>query len=231
MSDLTQKPIKEWAADERPREKLLEKGPSALSNAELLAILIGSGTPQKSALGLARELLEKASNKLLVLARFTVADITRIRGLGPAKAIAIEAALELSRRIENEIPDDENFVRTSKEGERLFAEVMRDESHETFWLLCLNRRLQLISRKKISEGGLHSTTVDIRRIIRTALDQHASAIMIGHNHPSGTLYPSEHDIAITRKVHEATKLFDIQLVDHIIIAGNEYYSFSDKGLL
>lgn len=231
METPKRKSIKDWAVDERPREKMLTKGPEALSNAELLAILIGSGTVQKSALELARELLELAGNRLKELSRFNVHEIKKIRGLGPARAVAIEAALELSRRRDSEPDEDEEIILTSRDAERALLPMLRDKPHEEFYMLCLNRRNKVVAKIRISEGGMASTQVDIRRIMKSALDTKALSIVLGHNHPSGNLNPSESDKALTLRIGEATKIFDILLMDHLILTSDSYYSFADNGLL
>ncbi|PKP02649.1 MAG: hypothetical protein CVU11_11075 [Bacteroidetes bacterium HGW-Bacteroidetes-6] len=225
------KSIKDWAADDRPREKMLSKGPEALSDAELLAILIGSGTPQKSALELGRELLYMADNSLKKLSRFSVHQIKKIKGLGSARAVAIEAALELSRRRQSEPADEETVVGRSADAFRFIQPFLRDKQHEEFHLMCLNQRNKIIAHFRISDGGISYTSVDIRKIMKLALDSVAVAIIIAHNHPSGNLSPSENDIKLTNRIAEAAFVLDIKLLDHIIVANDEYTSFTDDGLI
>ncbi len=231
METEKKKSIKDWAVDDRPREKMLTKGSDTLSNAELLAILIGSGTSKKSALDLARELLETANNSLKKLSRFSVHRIQKISGIGPAKAVAIEAALELSRRRAAEPNEEENFVKTSNDAFRFIQPFLRDKQHEEFHLICLNQRNKIVSHFRVSDGGISSTNVDIRKIMKLILDAVAVSIIIAHNHPSGNREPSENDISITKRIAEAVAVFDIKLLDHIIVADDSYTSFSDEGLL
>jgi len=225
------KPIKEWASDDRPREKMLAKGAEALSNAELFAILIGSGTPEKSALELAREMLEMAENSLKKLSALTIHEIKKINGIGPARAVTIAAAIEISRRREGESDDDEEVVLSSRDAQKALIPMLRDKQHEEFCIMCLNRRNKIVVKERISMGSMTATQVDIRTIIKLALDTRSLSIILGHNHPSGNKNPSDSDIALTRQIFKAAALFDIRLLDHIIISQDSYYSFMDEGIL
>ena len=223
--------IKSWAAEDRPREKLLLKGTSTLSDAELIAILLGTGTASMSAVDVAKSMLQQAGNNLDDLARFTVKDLMKIKGIGEAKAIAIVSALELGRRRKDSGATDRPKIAVSKDAYDLLKGDLMDIPHEEFWLLLLNRANRVIKKHKISLGGVHGTVADPKIIFKTALEELASGIIVAHNHPSGNLTPSQQDIDLTRKLKEAGKLLEIQLLDHLIVAGKQYYSFADEGLL
>ncbi|MFO7620986.1 MAG: DNA repair protein RadC [Bacteroidales bacterium] len=223
--------ITEWAAEDRPREKLVQKGTASLSDAELLAILISSGTREKSAVDLGRELLMLANNNLNALGKLSVSDLTRLRGIGTARAVTIAAALELGRRRKlSEIPDTTQ-IKCSKDVADIFHPILSDIAHEEFWILFLNRSNKVINRMKLSQGGVSGTVTDVRMVMKKAIEYLASGIIVCHNHPSGNLSPSESDTRITQKIKEAGNLMDIQLLDHLIISDKEYYSFADNGLL
>lgn len=223
--------IKSWAAEDRPREKLLLKGTAALSDAELIAILLGTGTASMSAVDVAKSMLQQAGNNLDDLARFTVKDLMKIKGIGEAKAIAIVSALELGRRRKDSGVTDRPKIAVSKDAYDLLRGDLMDIPHEEFWVLLLNRANRVIKKHKISLGGVHGTVADPKIIFKTALEELASGIIVAHNHPSGNLTPSQQDIDLTRKLKEAGKLLEIQLLDHLIVAGKQYYSFADEGLL
>ncbi len=223
--------ITDWAVEDRPRERLWNKGPSSLSDAELLAILIGSGTKNASAVDIARELLALAGNNLSDLGKLTIADIRKLKGVGDAKAVTIVAALELGRRRKLAEANENPQVRSSADVFNIFHPLLEDLPHEEFWILFLNRANKVINRMKISQGGVSGTVTDVRIVLKNAVEYLASGIVICHNHPSGNNTPSEADIKITRKIKEAGELMDIQLLDHIIICGKDYYSFADSGML
>jgi DNA repair protein RadC len=223
--------ISEWAVEDRPREKLIRKGIYSLSDAELLAILISSGTRKKSAVDLGRELLGMVNNNLNSLGKLSVADLLKIRGIGPARAVTIAASLELGRRRNLAMLPDTNHIKSSKDVADIFLPLLSDLSHEEFWMLFLNRSNRVIDRMKLSQGGISGTVTDVRIIMKKALELLASGIIVCHNHPSGNMNPSESDAKITQKIKEAGNLMDIQLLDHLIISGKEYYSFADNGLL
>jgi DNA repair protein RadC len=223
--------ITDWAVEDRPREKLIQYGTSTLSDAELLGILISSGTRDKSAIDLGRELLAMVSNNLNSLGKLTIADLTKIHGIGNARAVTIAAALELGRRRKlSEIPDVVR-IKCSKDVADIFQPLLADLLHEEFWILFLNRSNRVINRMRLSQGGVSGTVTDVRMVMKKAIEYLASGIIVCHNHPSGNLNPSESDSKITQKIKEAGNLLDIQLLDHLIISDNDYYSFADNGLL
>lgn len=226
-----QQTIKNWAEDERPREKLVAHGPQVLSDAELIAIIFGNGTRSKSAVDISRELMASAGNDWDRLARFNLKEMQRIDGIGPAKAIALAACLEIAKRRALSIPREEKTITSSRSAFALLQPMMQDLDHEIFVVLYLNRRNQVMHQDTISKGGISGTVVDVRIVIKNALDQRASGIVIAHNHPSKSLKPSEQDIQLTDRISQAAQLFSIQVVDHLIIAGASYYSFADEGLL
>jgi len=223
--------IKEWALEDRPREKILYKGISSLSNAELLAILIGSGNKEMSAVDLAREILKMAGNNLNKLGKFDHHELTKLKGIGTARAVNIMAALELGRRRKSAEIEEDPKIRSSNDVFTIFNPILGDLSHEEFWLLYLNRSNKIISRQKISQGGISGTITDVRLIIKKAIELLASSIIICHNHPSGNLEPSEADTRITLKIKEAASYFDISLLDHLIITDKGYFSYADSGKL
>ena len=217
--------------EDRPREKLLAKGITSLSNAELLAILIRSGGREESAVELARKILMGAGNNLRELGKLSVNDLVKHKGMGSAKAVAIIAALELGRRRGKADFEDKIRIGGSQDVNTLFQPVLCDLTHEEFWILLLNRANRVIDNIRISQGGISGTVIDVRMILKHALDRLASAIILCHNHPSGNLKPSEADIKITSKIRDASRTMDLQLLDHLIIADNSYFSFSDEGLI
>jgi len=223
--------ITDWAAEDRPREKLIEKGTSSLSDAELLGILISSGTKDKSAVDLGRELLCMANNNLNNLAKLSVSDLRKLHGIGPARAVTIAAALELGRRRKMAEVQDTIQIRASKDVADIFQPLLSDLSHEEFWILYLNRSNKVISRMKLSQGGVSGTVTDVRIVMKKAVELLASGIILCHNHPSGNLNPSDADSKITQKIKEAGSFMDIQLLDHLIISDKDYYSFADNGLI
>lgn len=223
--------ITDWAVEDRPREKLYQKGTSSLSDAELLAILIGSGTRKRSAVDLGRELLVLVDNNLNSLGKLSISDLKKIKGIGNARAITIAAALELGRRRKlAEIPDVPQ-IKCSKDVFDLLNPLLADLVHEEFWILFLNRSNKVINRMKLSQGGISGTVTDVRIVMKKAIEYLASGIIVCHNHPSGNLNPSESDTKITQKIKEAGNIIDIQLLDHLIISEKDYYSFADNGLL
>jgi DNA repair protein RadC len=223
--------ITDWAVEDRPREKLIQKGTASLSDAELLAILISSGTKEKSAVDLGRELLGIVNNNLNSLGKLTIADLTKLHGIGTARAVTIVAALELGRRRKMAEVPDVLQIRCSKDVADIFQPLLSDLLHEEFWILFLNRSNKVINRMKLSQGGISGTVTDVRMMMKKAIEYLASGIIVCHNHPSGNLNPSESDTKITQKIKEAGNLMDIQLLDHLIISDRDYYSFADNGLL
>lgn len=223
--------ITDWALEDRPREKLMEKGTSSLTDAELLAILINSGTRSKSAVDLGRELLGTVSNNLNNLGKLSISDLRNISGIGPARAVVIAAALELGRRRKlAEVPELPQ-IKCSKDVADIFQPLLSDIPHEEFWILFLNRSNKVISRIRISQGGVSGTVTDVRIIMKKAIELLASGIIVCHNHPSGNLNPSESDTKITQKIKEAGNIMDVQLLDHLIVTDKSYYSFADNGLI
>jgi len=223
--------ITDWAVGDRPREKLIRNGTSSLSDAELLAILISSGTKDKSAVDLGRELLKMANNNLNNLGKLSISDLRKLNGIGPARAVTIAAALELGRRRKLAEAEDTIQIRSSKDVAGIFQPLLSDLAYEEFWILYLNRSNKVISRMKLSQGGISGTVTDVRIVMKKAVECLASGIILCHNHPSGNLNPSEADSKITRKIKEAGALMDIQLLDHLIISEKDYYSFADSGII
>ena len=223
--------ITDWAVEDRPREKLYQKGTSSLSDAELLAILIGSGTRNKSAVDLGREMLSLVSNNLNSLGKLGISDLTKINGIGQARAITIAAALELGRRRKlAELPENPQ-IKCSRDVFDLISPLLSDLPHEEFWILFLNRSNKVINRMRLSQGGISGTVTDVRMIMKKAVEYLSSGIIVCHNHPSGNLNPSESDSKITEKIKKAGTILDIQLLDHLIICDKDYYSFADNGLI
>ncbi len=224
-------PINAWAEEDRPREKLLLKGRHSLTDAELIAILLGKGSRGESALALAQRLLATVKNDLTDLARLSLQDLMLLKGVGTAKAVSIAAALELGRRRQLSPVRERPVIRSSNDAYGLLGPLLLDLSHEEFWMLCLNRANRVISREHISTGGTSGTVVDAKIIYRKALRQRAVSVVLAHNHPSGNLRPSEADIVLTHRLQEAGKTLNITVLDHLIIADQAYYSFADEGML
>ena len=223
--------IKDWAEDDQPREKLLYKGPAALSNAELIAILIGSGNNEESAVALSKRIMNEVSDNLAELSRLTIPDLQRYKGIGEAKAITIAAALELGRRRSTSILNEKPQLKDSKTAFILLQKELGDLNYENFCILLLNRANKVLRAVKISDGGITGTVVDPRKVFKIALDNNATSIILGHNHPSGQLAPSDADIKLTRKLKEAGDMLDLPVLDHIIIGDGNYYSFADEGIM
>jgi DNA repair protein RadC len=232
MNHLEKIPISQWAEDDRPREKLLLKGKSVLSDAELLAILIGSGNNEESAVELSRRILaEGVENNLNKLARLSVADLTKFKGIGEAKAITIVAALELARRRKTEEESDRVRVVTSKNGFDYIKGTLMDLPYEEFWVLHLNRANYITTKTMISRGGVVGTVADTRLIFKSAVEKLSTAIIVCHNHPSGNLKPSDQDIQLTKRLVESGKIMEIPVLDHLIVTDNGYFSFADEGMI
>ena len=221
--------ITQWAEEDRPREKMMMHGASALSNAELLAILIGSGNAEESAVELMRKVLNEYHNNLNELGKASIDDLCRYKGIGSAKAISILAASELGKRRKDEAVKERLSILSSKDVYDCFYPLMCDLPTEEFWVLMLNQASKIIDKVKISAGGLSATAVDVRCILREALIKRASAIVLCHNHPSGNIRPSKEDDLLTRHVAQASECMDIRLVDHIILTDGAFYSYSDEG--
>lgn len=223
--------IKNWAADDRPREKMLGKGAAALSNSELIAILINNGSKDKSAVDLAKEVLKLGSDNLNELGKLTLKDFQQIKGIGEAKAIAIAAALELGRRRQAAATLEKPIVKSSLDIAQYLKAVLKDFTYEVFAVLFLNRANKINHFEIISRGGITGTVADPRIILKKALENDAVSLVLSHNHPSGSLKPSRADEELTLKIKEAAKYFDIKILDHIIVSEEGYYSFADEGLL
>ncbi len=223
--------IKAWAEEDRPREKLLQKGRHALSEAELIAILIGSGNKKETAVELSQRILASCSNDLNRLAQLSIQDLMKFNGVGEAKAISIVAALEIGRRKKETAAKPKEKINSSKDVYHIILPRFEDLPHEEFWIILLNKSNTVISINPISKGGVAGTVVDIRIILKTAIDSLASGIILCHNHPSGNIQPSEQDIKLTRKLKESAMMMDIQILDHLIITNTQYLSFADEGLL
>ena len=223
--------IKSWAEEDRPREKLLEKGRHVLTDAELIAILIGSGSKNETAVELSKRILSANENDLNELARLSVNDLMKFKGIGEAKAITIVAAIELGRRRKDTEIQKRHRINMSRDIFDIFHRHFLDLPHEEFWVLLLNRSNTVIRKERISLGGVSGTVVDPKIVFKSALEYLACAIILCHNHPSGNLKPSEEDIRLTKKMKEAGSLLEIPVLDHIIISNEGYYSFADEGLL
>ena len=223
--------IKAWAEEDRPREKLLLKGRTALSDAELIALLIRSGNVNVSAVDLSKEILWSVDNKLSELAKLSVKDLMKHKGVGEAKAISIAAALELGRRRREEEGIRKKKITSSRDVYAILGPRLEDLGHEEFWILLLNRANMIIGRHEISKGGVSGTVADSKIIFKHALENLASSIILCHNHPSGNLKPSEADIKTTEKLKQAGVIMDIPILDHIIVADSGYFSLADEGLL
>ncbi len=223
--------IKSWAEDDRPREKLIAQGQRALSDAELVAIIINSGSRDETAVELARRILMASNNNLNELSRLSVNDFKKFKGMGPAKAVSLVAALELGRRKKGEEAPKVTKIESSKDIFNIMHPLLGDLRHEEFWIIYLNRANKVIRHEQLSSGGIAGTIVDNKIILKNAIDLMASAVVLCHNHPSGNLKPSTADLEITKKMVQAGKILDISVLDHVIIAGNGYYSFADEGAL
>lgn len=221
--------IPEWDKGDRPRERMMAQGAKALSDAELVAILIRSGTREQSALELAKQLLKETGNDINRLAALTPADLMKRKGVGEAKALSIVAALELGMRRRSGAQHERPRIHTSAQAHEELRAKLADLPHEEFWLLLLDRGLRLIESRRVSVGGLHGTVADPKVIFRSALEKGASCMVVCHNHPSGQLRPSEEDIRLTRKLVEGGQMLDIMVQDHIIITAGGFYSFADNG--
>lgn len=223
--------IKNWSLDDRPREKLLQKGRMALSNSELLAILLGSGSRNESAVALGQRVLASVNNNLNELGKLEVKQLMKFKGIGEAKAVTIAAALELGRRRRSEEAMEKKKISSSKMAFEILQPVIGDLPHEEFWIIYLNHANKVLNLYQVSRGGMTSTIVDVRIIMRRALEIGSTTMVLAHNHPAGTLKPSQEDIKITNKIKQAAKSLDIRLLDHIIVTEKTYFSFADEALI
>ena len=223
--------ITAWAEEDRPREKLLSKGKQALSDAELIAILLGSGSREETAVALAQRILNSVGNNLIDLGNCSLAELQRFKGIGEAKAITIAAAAELGRRRQFTAPKKRPQITSSYDAYKVIAPVLIDLAHEEFWILFLNRNNLVIGKEKISSGGVAGTVVDAKNVfLKTIQKERATGIILCHNHPSGNLNPSQADISLTKKLKAGGQLIDISVHDHLIISEKGYYSFADEGI-
>jgi len=223
--------IKNWNQDDRPREKLLSKGRGVLSNSELIAILIGSGSREETAVDLSKRILAGVHNNLNKLGKMTVKELMQFKGIGEAKAVTIAAALELGRRRSNEETVQLKKINSSKAAFELLQPIIGELPHEEFWSIYLNNSNKVLQTSQLSKGGITGTLVDVRLVFKTALQLGAVAVILGHNHPSGTLVPSNADKALTVKLKSAGESLDIKVLDHVIVTENSYFSFADENLL
>jgi DNA repair protein RadC len=223
--------IKNWAEDDRPREKLLIKGKNALSDAELIAILLGSGNANETAVDVAKKILGNVKENLIELSKLGVRELEQFKGVGKARAVVIIAALELGKRRNESIVIAKEKITHSKDAFEIFRSTMGDLPYEEFWIILLNKANKVIQKCSISEGGISGTVVDPKKIFKIVLDHHASSIILGHNHPSGNVQPSEADHKITRKIKDAGMMLDVAVLDHLIIGDDKYYSFADEGVM
>ena len=223
--------IKNWSEDDRPREKLLNKGKDALSDAELVAILIGSGSRNESAVDLCKRILASTNHNLSALGKLSIKQLMEFKGIGEAKAITIVAALELGRRRRGEEALQQKKIESSHSVFELMQPIIGELPHEEFWIIYLNNSNKVIHKNQLSKGGITGTLVDVRLVMKTAIEVGATGIILTHNHPSGTLKPSEADKQITQKLKIASDSMDIKVLDHLIITEKAYYSFADEGIL
>jgi len=223
--------IKDWSVEDRPREKLLNIGIQSLSNAELIALLLGSGTKNQNAVEIARNVLAHVKNDLHALGKMQFEELVKIKGIGNAKAITLLAAIEIGIRKANSNSGEKVIIRNSKTAYDVLYPLIGELDHEEFWIVILNRAHKVLQSQKISQGGLTGTVIDTRMILKHAIDKKATSLIIAHNHPSGNKVPSEADLNITKKIKASAKIMDIALIDHIILAGTNYYSFADEGII
>lgn len=223
--------IKNWSDDDKPREKLVQKGKSVLSDAELIAILIGSGSRNESAVELAKRILASANNNLNELGKLSIKQLMEFKGIGEAKAVSIAAALEIGRRRRGEEAQKITKINSSKNVFELLQPKMGELPHEEFWIVFLNNSNAVLQAGQLSKGGITGTLVDVRLVLKQALELGAVGLILAHNHPSGTLRPSEADKQITKKLKVASEALDIKVLDHIIITQKEYFSFADENIL
>jgi DNA repair protein RadC len=223
--------IKNWSQDDQPREKLRDKGKSTLSDAELVAILIGSGNREESAVGLCKRILASVENNLNTLGKASIKELMVFKGIGEAKAITIAAAMELGRRRRNEDALKLEKIASSKDVFNIMQPLIGELSHEEFWVLYLNNSNKVIQKYQLSKGGITGTLVDVRLVLKNALQLGATSLILSHNHPSGTLNPSEADKTITKKLKIASQTLDIKVLDHIIVTEKAYFSFADENLM
>lgn len=223
--------IKNWSQDDQPREKLRDKGKAVLSDAELVAILIGSGSREESAVDLCKRILASVDHNLNALGKLSIKQLMQFKGIGEAKAITIAAALELGRRRRVEDTVNEDKIESSRSVFDIMQPMLGELPHEEFWILYLNNSNKVIQKNQLSKGGITGTLVDVRLVLKNALEVGATALILCHNHPSGTLKPSNADKDITQKLKTAAQSLDIKVLDHLIVTEKAYFSFADEGIL
>lgn len=223
--------LKSWAEEDRPREKMMQHGRQALTDSELLAILLGSGMVGKNVIDLAKEILARANNDLDALGRFSLKELQHFKGVGEAKSITIAAALELGRRRQMTAPKESPKISCSRDAYNVIAPLLMDLTHEEFWLILLKTNLRVIRCHKVSSGGLAGTVVDAKKLFEAVFSASASGFIMVHNHPSGNLNPSDADIELTKRIKNGSGFLDLNLADHLIVANTGYFSFADEGLL
>ena len=221
--------IKNWAEDDKPREKLMLKGKSVLTDAELIAILIGSGSRNETAVELSKRILSSVNHNLNALGKLSIKQLMEFKGIGEAKAITIIAALELGKRRREEETVQLEKITSSKSTFDIMQPIIGDLLHEEFWVIYLNNSNKVVYKTQLSKGGITGTIVDVRIVYKIALEHNATSLILAHNHPSGVLQPSEADIQVTRKLKQAGENLDIRVLDHLIVTENNYYSFADNG--
>ncbi|MCK9413865.1 MAG: DNA repair protein RadC [Prolixibacteraceae bacterium] len=223
--------IKSWAVEDRPREKMISRGLSALTDAELIAILISSGNSRESAVELSRRIMDSIHHNLNELGKLNCDELKKFRGIGQAKAITLIAAMELGRRRNQSEALDNGQIKGSRDAADYLRPEIGDLAYEEFWVLFLNRQNKVIDKRKLSQGGMTGTVIDVRMVLKLALEKHATSMIICHNHPSGNLDPSDADKKITKQMKEAAALMEIPVIDHLIVTQAGYFSFADEGLL
>ena len=223
--------IKSWAVEDRPREKLISRGISALTDGELIAILISSGNSKESAVELSRRIMETVHHNLHELGKLNCDELKRFRGIGKAKAVTLIAAMELGRRRNQSEALENGQIKGSKDAANYLRPEIGDLSHEEFWVLFLNRQNKILDKQKLSQGGMTGTVIDVRLVLKLALEKHATSLIFAHNHPSGNLEPSDADRKITRQLKDAATLMEIPVIDHLIVTQSGYFSFADEGML
>ncbi|MDX2278658.1 MAG: DNA repair protein RadC [Saprospiraceae bacterium] len=231
MLDQPSLAITAWSEEDRPREKLLIKGKNALTDAELLAILLGAGSIGESAVALAQRILQHTDHNLHELGRRSIQDLQRFKGIGEAKAITIVAALELGRRRQLSDLRERPKISSSRDAYNVIAPILTDLYHEEFWLLLLNKANEVFARERLSSGGMAGTVVDVKMLFKASIEGRAAAIIAVHNHPSGNLQPSQADIDLTKRLRKAGEILDLPLLDHLIVSERGYFSFADEGRL
>ncbi len=223
--------IKFLAEDDRPREKFLLKGKTSLSDSELLAIILGSGNNEDSAVELARKILASVGNNWQNLSKLSIKDLMKFKGIGEAKAISVAATLEIGRRKASQETPEKTSISSAKDSYNVFSQHLSDLRTEEFWAIFLNQKNQIVYKTQISKGGISGTLVDVRVLFRIALEHFATSIIVAHNHPSGSLKPSLEDIQITKSIKNAGEILNVTLLDHLIIGDNSFFSFAEEGLL